>query len=233
MAFEGLTDQLKERWADLTAKVQESPTFNNLREQFESQPPSTQKAILAGISLFAAAVMLYFPYSYWSQSAILMEQFEENRELIHGLLKTSRSAKAGAPLPPPMDTAAIRGRVDSVLRMNRIVPDQVGEFQDIPQPPVKDIIPAGVVQNGLAFQLKQLNLTQIVKVANDLQNMGNGVKLMGIDVVQSSGQTHYYDMIVKLVHFGLPAMDDGPAETPARPGARRPSRPSSDDEGDE
>ena len=95
MAFEGLQDQLKEKWAELSASVQESPAFNNLREQFESQTPLVQKAIVIGGSLFAVFMAIYLlPDSYISSSSAYMEQYEENRELIKGLLKASRSVKA-------------------------------------------------------------------------------------------------------------------------------------------
>jgi hypothetical protein len=38
---------------------------------------------------------------------------------------------------------------------------------------------------------------------------------MGVDIVQSAGQTHYYDVILKVVNFGLPQLaDSGPEEAP-------------------
>lgn len=237
MAFEGLQDQLKEKWAEISASIQESPAFNNLREQFESQTPIVQRVILFGGSFLTVFMLFWFlPYSYLSSSSTYMEQYEENRELIKGLLKASRSVKAQSPLPAPMGTQEIRGRVDGILKANRLLPDQIGDMQDIPQPAVRDMIPAAVIQNGIAFQLKKLNVNQIVSVTNAVQNMGNGVKLMGMDVVQSANQTHYYDVILKIVHFGLPSIASGEESGPAgkgkggAKGKTRPSRPSNQDD---
>jgi hypothetical protein len=236
LAFEGLQDQLKEKWAELSASIQESPAFNNLREQFESQTPLAQKAIVIGGSVFLVFMAIYLlPYSYISSSSTYMEQYEENRDLIKGLLKASRSVKAQSPLPVPMNTQEIRGRVDGILKANRLLPDQIGDFQDIPQPAVSGgMIPAAVIQNGVAFQLKKLNVNQIVSVTNAVQNMGNGVKLMGMDIVQSVNQTHYYDVILKVVHFGLPAIasgdEGGAAGKGGGKGRPRPSRPSNKDD---
>jgi hypothetical protein len=235
VAFENLQEQLKEQWADLSSKIQESQTFNNLREQFESQTPAVQKAISIGSLVFVTFMLFYMlPFAYISQSSTNMEAFEENRELIKGLLNVSRSVKAPSPLPPPMNTGEIRGRVDGILRANRLLPDQIGDMQDIPAPAVRDMVPPSVIQNGLAFQLKKLNVSQIVSVTNAVQNMGNGVKLMGIDVVQSANQTHYYDVILRIVHFGLPAIaESSEGATGKGAGAKgrpRPARPDNNEE---
>jgi hypothetical protein len=229
LAFEGLRDQLKEQWADLSAKIQESPAFNSAREQFESQTPTVQRAIVAaGIGL-AAFFLLSFPYGYLSSSSEYMSQFEENRSLIQGLLRASRSAKTPSPIPPPIEAENLKSRLSNLFTQNRLMPEQIGEMQTIPHPPVKGI-PASVEQNGVAVQVKKLNLTQIIALGNQVQNIGPGTKLMGMDIVQSAGQTHYYDVILKVVNFGLPQIADaGPDEEPPARG-KKPARPSQSDE---
>ena len=222
MAFEGVREQLKEQWGDLSSKIQEHPAYNNLREKFESQTPLVQRAIIFGSAALVALFLLSFPFGYFSQSSEYLTQFEENRALIQGLLKASSSAKTKSPLPVPIESNVLRGRVTAMLQANRLLPDQIGDMQDIPQPAVQaGFVPSVVVQNGLAFQLKKLNLTQIIQLSTAVQNLGEGVKLMGIDVVQSTGQTHYYDIILKVVHFGLPdiASSEPP---PAAAGKARP-----------
>lgn len=232
MALEGLRDQLKEQWADLSSKIQESPAFNTLRERFESQTPTNQKVIVGVAATLVVLFLLSFPYGYISTSSEYLTQFEENRQLIQGLLRASRSAKAPSPLPPPMDGATLRGRVDAIVKTNRLLPDQVGEMQDMPSPAVKEMVPASVVQNGLVVQLKKLNLSQIISLNTQFQNMGAGTKLMGIDIVQSAGQTHYYDIIARLVNFGLPQIADAGPDVPETGGRgnKRPARPSKSEE---
>jgi hypothetical protein len=230
LAFEAQIEQLKEQWADLSAKIQESSAFNNLREKFESQTPTVQRGIMIGAAVLAALFLLSFPYGYYSSSEDYMSQFEENRGLIKGLLKASRSAKTPSPLPQPMDGASLRGRVDAILRTNRLLPEQIGEMADIPAGVMKDV-PAAVVQTGVAVQVKKINVKQMVALSTQFQNMGAGTKLIGLDVVQSAGQTHYYDMIVKVMNFGLPQVADSGPEEPAGKGKRqiRPSK-NEDDE---
>jgi len=230
LAFENLRDQLKEQWADLSAKVQESAAFNSAREKFESQTPSVQRAIVASAAGLVAIFLLSFPYGYLSSSSDYMSQFEENRALIQGLLRASRSFKTPSPLPPPIEGENLKGRISALLTQNRLMPEQIGEMQMIPHPEFKGI-PATVVRNGVAVQVKKLNLTQIIAIGNQVQNMGPGTKLMGMDIVQSAGQTHYFDVILKVVNFGLPQIADSGSdeERPAAKG-KRPSRPSKSDE---
>jgi hypothetical protein len=228
MAFESQKEQLKEQWAELSAKIQESSAFNNLREKFESQTPSVQKGIVIGASVVLVLILLSFPYGYYSASQDYMAQFEENRGLIKGLLKASRSAKTPSPLPAPLDEGNLRGRVEAITRSNRLMPDQMGEIAAVPQGAVKDV-PATVTQTGVAVQLKRLNLKQMVGLATQFQNMGAGTKLIGMDIVQSAGQTHYYDMIVKIVNFGLPQVADAGPEEPATKGKKQ-KQPAKDED---
>jgi hypothetical protein len=217
MAFEGIKETLKDNWADLSSKIQENSAFNNLREKFESQSPTIQKAIMGGAVVLIVFFLFSFPWSYISSANENMSQFEENRGLIQGLLHASRAAKEPSPLPPAMDQGALRARVDMILKDQRLIPEQIGEITPLPDRPAKDLVPAVVSQTGLVVQLKKLNLDQIIALSNQFQSMSAGTKLMGIDMIQSPGQTHYYDMIVRIVNFALPQMSISDAE-PEKPG---------------
>src|SRR5262249_10916459 len=158
--------------------------------------------------------MLSFPWSYISESQSQMDEFEENRSLIQGLLHASRAAKEPSPLPPPITPDLLRSRVEMIIKDNRLIPDQVGDRQARPEKPAKKLAPGFVVQTGLAVQLKKLNVEQMMTLAHQFQTMGPGTKLMGFDIIQSAGQTHYYDMIVRIVNFALPPMNS-PDEEPS------------------
>lgn len=235
MALEGLREQIRDRWNELVSQIQETSAFNTLREKYESQTVTTQRLIIAGGVLIIALFMLSFPYGYYSQSADYLTQFEENRELIRGLLRASRTANEASPLPSPMRHELLRQEVDRIVREKRLVPEQVGDIQAVPGAPAKSLAPPIVVQNGLVVQIKKVNVAQMVDLANAFQNIGPGIKLIGLDVVQSAGQSHYYDMIAKIVHFGLePVMIETGSESGQRNGGkRRPSRPTAEQEGDE
>lgn len=204
MALEVVREKLKDALADLSSKIQENSAFNNLREKFEGQPPTVQRAILAGIAFMAFLFLISFPWSYISESQDHMTYFEENRGLIQGLLRASRAAKEPSPLPAPIGADTLKSFVQSALTENRLIPDQIGDMQADPGKPAKDLAPAVVVQSGLNVQLKKLNLDQVIALSHKFQTLAPGTKLMGLEIIQTAGQTHYYDMVAHIVNFGLP-----------------------------
>ena len=220
MAFEGLQDRLKEQWAELSAKIQESSLFNTARENFESQTPPVQKAIIAGAISLVVLLVFSFPYGYLSESSDFMTSFEENRGLIQGLLRASRTAKESSPLPTPVDTSQLRELIQQVMREKKLVPEQIEPMQDIPGKPAKNLAPEVVVQNGVAATITKLNLLQIIDIGAALQNMGLGTKLIGMDIFQTPGQTHYYSVVFKVVNFGLPLAAEPEADSGAKGGRK-------------
>jgi len=234
LAFEGTKDKLKDAWSDFSSKIQEQSWFNNLREKFEEQSPPAQRAIVAAAIVLFSLFLLSFPYSYISSSQDYMSIFETNRTLIQGLLHASRAAKEPSPLPPPLPAEALKQRVEGALRENRLVSEQIGEIANLPDRPAKDLSPAAVIQAGIAVQAKKLNVSQLVAVNLSLQNLGPGIKLMGLDIVQTTGQTHYYDMVARVVSFGLPQINfEADAPGGGKQTVRRPSLPKIDDEAPE
>jgi hypothetical protein len=230
VAFEGLKDRVKEKWAEISSQIQETSAFNTMREKFESQTPAVQRAIVAGGAFLLVFLIMYMgPIGYLASSSDNMSEFEENRTLIQGLLRASRTAKEQSPLPPPMDPGSLRGTVERVLHEKQLVPEQIGEMQAIPGQPWKGL-PNEVVQNGIAVQIKQLNLKQILDIGNTFQNLGPGTKLIGMDIVQTAGQDHYYDMIARVANFGLaaiaePAPDAGDGKKKRPPPKGKPAAP--------
>ena len=118
-------------------------------------------------------------------------------------------------------------RAERLLELAQLHRDRrLGDMQALPANPAGTMAPAVVIQSGLAVQLKKLNLDQVMNLSHQFQSMGVGTKLMGLDVVQSPGQTHYYDIIVRIVNFALPAMaalEEAP-ETKKGRGGKKPSR---------
>ena len=115
----------------------------------------------------------------------------------------------------------LRTMLDQMLRGKKLTTEQLGEMQAIPGKPSK-FAPDMVVQNGIVAQIKQLNFTQIIDITNSVNNMAHGTKLVGLDIVQSIGQSHYYDLNIRVVNFGLPPlnMDLGGGDTKGGPKGR-------------
>ncbi len=224
MAFESVKEQLKDNWTELSGKIQENSTFNNLREKFESQSPSIQRAIIGALAALFVLLLLSFPMGYLSDSSDHMTEFNDNRSLLLGLLHAARTAKEPSPLPPPIEPGTLRSQIDAVLKEHRLIPDQIGEIQPLPANPAKNLAPPVVIQTGIVVQLKKLNLEQMTSLSYQLQSLGQGMKLMGIDIVQSAGQTHYYDMIARVVQFALPVIGAGEPDVESKGAKKGPKK---------
>lgn len=237
MAFEGLNEKIKDKWADAVSALNENATFNNVREQFESQTPSVQRVIVGASSLIFVLLVLWLPWGYISTSQENMALFEENRQVIQGLLKASRLAKEPSPLPVTTTSDLFKSRIEGILRDNQLLPDQIGEIEALSARAPKELVPEIVVQTGLSVPLKRLTLNQIIGISHVLQSIDAGTKLMAMDITQSADQTHYYDVLMQVVQFSLPRVGaDAPPSLKKRRGnvggARRPPAPSDEEDGE-
>ncbi len=229
MAFEELRDRIKDQAAELWSGIQETSAYNSLREKYESQTPIVQRIILAFGALVAVLIVLWLPLSFVFSSTDKMTQFDENRGLIVGMLHASRLGKESSPLPPPIDPGGLQMQVKGALA-SKVVPEQIGAMNQLPTEVSAKLAPPGVVSSGIVVPIRQLNLTQILGVATAMANMGAGFKLIGLDVVQTDKQSHYYDVILKVAHFGLPMVAE---VEPERPGKDDKSKKSAAPAGDE
>jgi hypothetical protein len=69
---------------------------------------------------------------------------------------------------------------------------------------VTSLVPDAVKQAGVSLLLKKLNLRQVVEISHRLQTLSPGVKLMGLDVRENLGASHYFDAVFKLASFSVP-----------------------------
>ena len=100
MNFDALKDRIRDRLVEFWGRIEETSLYMSLREKFEALSSRTQKAIIVSGILLLGLFLLSFPYSYISESQDNMTGFEENRELVRGLLKASKTLKEISPLPP-------------------------------------------------------------------------------------------------------------------------------------
>lgn len=224
MTLDDLKDQLREQWTELRGKIEESPAFNTLRERYETLTPSAQLGVKAGAAIFAIMVVVYFPYSYFSSSSDSVALFEEKRSLIRKLLRASRTANDGGSVDNPPASAQLIENVRSQLQGFSLLPEQIGDISSIDNTALGGrYAPKEIEQEGIGVNLKKLNIKQVIEIGHSLQTaLGQGVRLVGMDVRAASPDPHYFDVVFKLARFSLPM---SPASTPAPGANRRGGRP--------
>lgn len=202
MNFDAMKEQLRDRFLEIWSRVQESSLYMNLREKYESLNPQAQKLIVIGLSVFAILFALSFPYGYIVTSQENLTTFEEDRELIRGLLKSAATLREPSPLPPAISVEALTSDIRQSLEEFRLIPDQVGGIQPILQK-VTNLVPESVQQIGALVTLKKLNLRQVVEISHRFQALSPGVRVIGLDIKENQ-TSHYFDAIYKLASFSTP-----------------------------
>lgn len=229
MNFEDIKDQIRDRATALWGEIQENPTFNSLRERYETLSPNAQKGIIAGIIGVVLLILLSVPYSYFSSSSTYMTDYEEDKEIIRELLRVSRLNQGAMPIPQGLTAEALKGRVNDFLSQQKLLPEQtvgVSNLEDgsesMAKPPIR--------QAGVAVSLKQLNLNQILDLGLGLQNVSNSVKMAGVEVTSNPLQSGYFDVVYKLVSFSLPQEPEEPVQQRGgRPRVRNTAPPQDDE----
>lgn len=212
MAFEDLKDKLQDSIAEFRNKIEESPAYHSVRERYENLSPSAQRALL--LSLIAGGIIFfcYIPYAYFSSSSVYVAEFNEKRALIRQLLRASRLASQAGSVANPPEIGTLQSTITTRLAQFNLLPEQTAGINIVSSAALGgSLAPAGIVQEGLSVNLKQLNLKQVVDIGYDLQNLAQGVRLVGLSMSPTPADTRYFDVIYQIARFSMPGIGSGGA----------------------
>lgn len=223
MNLDDIKDQLSEKLSSVWGEIQESSTFNTLRERYQTLPSQGQKGLQAAGILFLVLILIYIPYSYFSASSTHIQNFETDRETIQSLLEASRNSQKAPPLPSSGGVAQLTNRIQMVVGGLRLLPEQMGGVQPLSGNVAGGLASPAIKQDAVSVELKTLNITQVMDAGQRLQSLGDGTKLLSMDMTASKSNIGYFDVLFKIVSFSL-ELPQEEVEAPAPPG-RRPLPP--------
>ena len=108
MNFDDLKDQLLDLWNNLRAEIEDNPTYNSLREKYETLPPHMQKGIVGGGVVLLLFILMSIPYSYFESAKNYEQEYQEVRSVIRDLLKVGKPNLAQAGLEGQMTLDIIK-----------------------------------------------------------------------------------------------------------------------------
>lgn len=228
MALEDVKDQLRDQFIELKSRIEESAAYNSMRERYENLSPGAQRGLILGLSLFAVFVMMYIPYSYFSTSSEYVVDYNDKRQLIRKLLQASRTASQSGAVSNPPATESLVGTIQGRLSSFGLLPDQTSSVQPIGGDELGGgFAPPGITQEGVRVDLLSLNVKQVVDIGYDLQNLMQGVRLVGLTMNPNAKDRRYFDVSYKIARFSIPGVGEGSAETSTPPAgnASTPPRP--------
>lgn len=217
MNFDDLKERLRDSFNTTWSRIQESSTYNNLREKYEALPLNQQKALSIGALVLGILILLWFPYSYISTSSDYMSDFQEKRTVLRELLRVSRQSQTQAPIPQAPSLEAIQQSADNIFTSANLMAEQKGHVQSVSSKEGLGFIPPTVAQQSYVVDAKKLNLKQVVDIGFELSRSFAAVKLMSVDVKVAAGAPApgYFDVMYKLVSYSFPHMETAEEEAPA------------------
>jgi hypothetical protein len=202
MNFDDLKEKLLSIYHKVWDKIQESATYIQLRDRYESLPPLQQKFVLIGVGVLIGAIILSIPYGNLSKSGEHVTEFEEKRQLIRDLLKVSREASDVPNIPPAPNMDSLKASIESEIQNAHLVPEQIGGVAPLTE--VSPLVPANLTQGGYQVTLSKLNLNQIINIGYQLQSISSSVKLKDIMVSANGEDPRYFDIVYKLIALAVP-----------------------------
>ncbi len=214
MILDDIRDKALEGLQTAKAQLEESDTYNQLKERFESLSPIVQKLILASVGIIFGYVLLLIPFSYYDTGTENIALFEENRDLVLDLNRVKRRSIATPQTSDPLETSELESRARMAVTTARVQPEQIKGVSmfDNAGTQASSFIPKNVTQNGVEIRLANLNLAQIVDIGHALTNMGSA-KIVGMDVRAGSAPGNYFDATFKVVSFNIASAPASAAAT--------------------
>lgn len=226
-------DDLKERFISegkaTWERIQESSTFNQMKDRYDNMTPSMQKLSIVGVSALVAMIILSVPYGYYSASQTNVEDFEGKRMTIRELLKVTRESSDVPQIPQAPPMGSLQGIVDSQIQSSHLLPEQIKGTQTVSNN--SKIIPAALTEGMMEVNLAKLNLNQILDLGHRFQSINPSVKLKDLIITANREDGRYFDVVYKLVALAVPAAPDVSApDMPAGKGNSRRNAPPADEE---
>lgn len=200
--MDDLKEQLKASFSKIGSKIQESPSYSQAQDRYESLSPSGQKLVWVAGTIFVLFVLLFYPLSNLSTSQASLSLFEEKRNLIRELFRTYREASSAPSVAIPPNYEALKASINAVLTKADLLPEQnLGVIESSIE---GKLIPQSLVAHALEVKLAKLNLKQIVDIGSSLVAISESVKMKDLSMRAHPQDTRYYDITFKLYSLNVP-----------------------------
>lgn len=211
MILDDIRDKAFETLQGAKARLEESDTYMQLKERYDSLTPPLQKLVLGVIGALLVYIVLLFPLSFYDQGSENLALFADNRDMILDLYKVKRKAASTPQGPPPSEPGELEGRARSAVSSARIQPEQIKAISvfDNAGARASSFVPKNVSQKGVEVRLANLNVSQIVDLGHAMNTLSESAKMVGLDVRAGSVAGNYFDVTFKVISFGIEAAAPG------------------------
>jgi hypothetical protein len=219
MNLDDLKDTLKSQLSQVWSRIEESSTYNLLKDRFENLASVQQKLVMVGGGALLALLLISVPYSYFSASSENIAAFEEKRALVRELLKVAREASEVPDIPTPPPGEVLRSDIDRQLKSANLLPEQIKSIQVITAQ--TNLIPSSLLDAGVQINLAKLNLRQIIDIGYGIQRVSKSVKMSDVHISANPEDAKYFDVEFRVVTLAVPQAHTETPDTSSGTGSIR------------
>jgi hypothetical protein len=219
VAFEDVKDRAREIATAQWNALQETSLYIQGKEKYDDLATPAQWGVKIAAGIIVTLLTLLLPLTWLSSASDQILTFEENRTLIKDYLKTAKGLQNLPEVIPQLSTSDVKSKVDPVIQSLNLLPEQIKEVRQntFTAEAGSQLVPSTLTRQGVEVSLSKLNLTQSVDISHKLQSLGEGLKLIGLEIERSPQQTHYYDVKFRVVSFSIGSK---PVEPASKEGAK-------------
>ncbi len=202
MAFEELSENLKEQLLITKSRIEESRFVNSFNERFSSLSKRMQTTIISLACIFLCLIVLIYPISQYKSSLGYEAEFEERKELTQKIISYSKNRASQSKDPKKYGLFDFKNEVSSIGRNVRLLDTQLsimpGSGKKSPQ------LPKGAEEMKFKIMGKQFNLTQAITTAYGVKNLSDSLFLENVTIKAHPGDTppgNYFDVEYVVSNF--------------------------------
>ena len=206
MNLDGLKDQIKEKWNEFQSQLEESPTYDSLKEKYMGLSSLHQRLVIFVIIGGFVLLISLLPLSYMISSGGLVGSYEERKKIVQSLFVYSSVNKSDASLPQGQNISRLISIFSSSLNGFQLLPKQIGGVSKISGDEFgkKLSFKPPIIQAYFQVELKLLNIQQVIQIGSKFQGLASNVKMLGLDLKEDGELADYYNVIYKFVGLSLP-----------------------------
>lgn len=221
MAFEDLSENLKNQIQQLGERITNSALYSSVREHYENLGAFQQKIAKVFVFSIVLTSIVLIPTEYFLASIDHESEFEIQRKLIKDIIRSERELTALPDLPRPLPAESVKSNVESQLKEMNFLPEQIKQVS-INYQPTSTIIPSNKLQYGIDVTINKINVKQLTNLGSKLQIIHPAVKLKDLIITLNREDARYLNADIKLVALNIPEykVPEPPPEPPKKRGKK-------------
>ncbi len=206
MLFENIIEQINEYFRSIVSHVQESSTFDSLKDKFNSLSPFIQKLLITTICFLIILLTLATPIIKYQASLENMVFFEEQKKLTQKIISFQKKSKSMPSTPKEYKLADFKTKVNTLENAYSInfLPNQMS----VSPSKTRSKIIRSANQNNFNVETKKTNIDQFLALTYSVQKLNKSLLIESIELKANSENPSYFDGSITVANlFVKPASD--------------------------